>query len=140
MSTDTKQVEHLNMILIIINRLAGNSVQMKTWTVPLVTGIFVFAGLSDSPHWIISIGGCIPIIAFWIMDACYLRLEQCYRKLYEAVRSGANDNSFDLNYRQYMNEVHSVWKLALSWSVGIFYGSLMLLMVGCSVFLAMNQT
>ena len=68
-------VEHLKMVQSVVTRMASNSAQMKTWAVSLVTAAFVFSGLSDDPHWLIGVGGCIPVIAFWTMDARYLHLE-----------------------------------------------------------------
>ena len=73
-------VEHLKLVQGVVARMAGNSAQMKAWAVSLVTAAFVLSGLSDEPHWLIPLGGCIPVIAFWTMDAKYLHLERCYIK------------------------------------------------------------
>ena len=122
------------MVQGVVTRMAGNSVQMKTWAVSLVTATFVFSGLSDSQHWLIGVGGCIPVIAFWAMDARYLHLERCYIKLYEAVVAGAS-KPFELNYRPYVATVDSVWSVAWSWSVCLFYGPLLVVMVALSAIL-----
>ena len=89
-------IEHLKLVQGIVARMASNSAQMKTWAVSLVTASFVFSGLSDEPHWLIGLGGCIPVISFWTMDAKYLHLERCYIKLYEAIVAGASVKSFEL--------------------------------------------
>ncbi len=129
--TDDSQnmVEHLKMVQGVVTRMAGNSAQMKTWAVSLVTAVFVFSGLSDDPHWLIGVGGCIPVIAFWTMDARYLHLERCYIKLYEAVVTGTSVAPFELNYRPHAATVDSVWRVALSWSVYTFYGPLLTVML-----------
>ncbi len=66
------KVEHLKMIQDVTARLAGNSVQMKTWAVALVTSVFVFSGLSQDPHWLIAVGGGVAVVTFWLLDARYL--------------------------------------------------------------------
>ena len=136
--TDDSQnvVEHLKMVQGVVTRMAGNSAQMKTWAVSLVTAAFVFSGLSDDPHWLTGLGGCVPVIAFWMMDARYLHLERCYIKLYEAIVTGASVVPFDLNYRPHAASVDSVWKVAWSWSVYTFYGTLLVVMLALLVILA----
>ena len=122
-------VEHLKLIQSVVTRMAGNSAQMKTWAVSLVTAAFVFSGLSDDPHWFVPLGGCVPVIAFWIMDARYLHLEKCYIELYSAVVGNKGVKEFDLDYRPYVKNVASVWKMAWSWSVCRFFGALLIVML-----------
>ena len=129
------KVEHLKMVQGVVTRMAGNSAQMKTWAVSLVTAVVVFSGLSDDPHWLIGAGGCVPVIAFWTMDARYLHLERCYVKLHNAIVAGAEVRPFDLDYRACALQVASVWSVGRSWSVATFYGSLLAAMVALSVFL-----
>ena len=117
------------MIQGVITRMAGNSAQMKTWAVSLVTAAIVFSGLSDKPHWLIAAGGFVPVVAFWIMDARYLHLEKCYRALYGAVVDGKPVKPFDLDYRPYAASIDSLWWVAWSWSVRAFYGALSIVMV-----------
>ena len=121
----------------VIARMADNSARVKTWSVSLVTAVIVFSGLSDDPHWPIGLGGCVPVIAFWMMDARYLHLERCYVKLHDQIVGGAPVRPFDLNYRPYASNVDSVWRIAWSWSVGLFYGPLLALMAALAVLLAL---
>ncbi len=121
------RVAYLQMVQSVIARMARNSVQMKTWAVSLVTAVWVFSGVAADPHWIVGVCGCIPVIAFWVMDAKYLHLERCYRKLYEAVLTNDAINPlFDLDYRPYKGSVGSVWSVGCSWSVLGFYGALLI--------------
>ena len=135
MDEPQRTVEHLKLVQGVVTRIAGNSAQMKTWAVSLVTATFIFSGLSDDPHWLIAAGGCVPVIAFWIMDARYLRLERCYIKLYNAVATDASDKHFDLDYRPYASTVGSFWNVARSWSVCGFYGALLIVMIMLVLFL-----
>ena len=129
-------VEHLKLVQSVIARMAGNSAKVKTWTVSLVTAVVVFSGLSNDPHWLIGAGGCIPVLAFWAIDAKYLHLERCYIKLYDAVTAGKSHKAFELDYRPYVSEVGSAWKTARSWSVLTFYGALLIVMLLLIFFLA----
>ena len=139
MAADSPEmVEHLKMVQGIVTRMAGNSAQMKTWAVSLVTATLAFSGLSDNPHWLIGAGGCVPVIAFWTMDARYLHLERCYIKLHAEIATGASIDPFDLNYRPQAATVDSVWKIARSWSVCTFYGSLFMVMIALLVILMTN--
>ena len=131
-------IEHLKMIQAVVTRMAGNSTQMKTWAVSIVTAVIVFSGLSRNPHWLIGAGGSVAVIAFWVMDARYLHLERCYIKLYEAVAAGTAIMPFDLNYRPHTAAVHSIWRVAWSWSVCIFYGSLLIVAIALSIYLAVR--
>ena len=137
MTTDAQdRIEHLKMIQGVVTRMAGNSAQMKAWAVSLVTAAFVFSGLSEKPHWLIGVGACVPVIAFWWMDARYLHLEKCYRALYEAVISGKTVKPLDLDYRPYVAGVGLVWKVAWTWSVCTFYGALLVVVLGLLLILA----
>ena len=122
-------VEHLKLIQAVVTRMAGNSAQMKTWAVSLVTAAFIFSGLSDDPHWLVPLGGCVPVIAFWIMDARYLHLERCYIELYSAVMENKGVKEFDLDYRPYVENVAPVWNVAWSWPVYKFFGALLIVML-----------
>ena len=123
------RVEHLKMVQGVISRMAGNCAQVKTWTVSLVTAVFVFAGLSDERDMLIGVAGFVPVLLFGAMDARYLHLERCYRKLYEAIASGESVKPFDLDYRPYAGSVDSLGATALSWSVCGFYGTLLISLV-----------
>ena len=114
-------VEHLKMVQSVV--VVANSAQ--TWAVSLVTAAFVFSGLSSD--WLIGLGA--SVIAFWGMDAKYLRLERCYVKLYESVVKGLSVKPFDLDYRSQISSVDSVWKVATPWSVCSFYGCLLAMTV-----------
>ncbi len=120
-----RTVEHLKLVQGVVSRMAGNSANMKTLSIWAVGLPHVYSGLSDDPHWLIGLGACIPVIAFWSMDARYLHLERCYVKLYEAVASDTPVEAFSLNYRPHVGTVGSVWSAAWSWSVCRFYGALL---------------
>lgn len=125
--TDDRQdsVEHLKLVQGVVSRMARASAQTKAWSVLVVAAVLVFSGLSDSAHWLIVLGGCIPVVAFWSMDARYLHMERCFIKLHEAVANGEAIRPFDLDHRPFANAVGSVWSVAWSWSVFRFHGALL---------------
>lgn len=129
------------MIQDVVARMAESSAQMKTWAVSLVTAVIVFSGLSNDPHWLIGLGGCLPVILFWLMDARYLHLNRCYRELFTSVAAGKQTKPFDMDYHAYAASVESVYRVARTWSVLWFYATLLCVMLVLSAILAtMGET
>jgi hypothetical protein len=79
--------KHLDLIEGIINRLAGNSFQMKSWNVALATAAVGFAAAKDS-HPAAAVFVVVPSLALWFLDAYYLALEKLCRDLYTAAAAG----------------------------------------------------
>ena len=137
--SDHRTTEHLKLVQSVVARMAGNSAQLKTWTVSLVAACIVFSGLSDDPHWLIGVAGCVPVLAFWAMDARYLHLERCYIRLHEEIAGGRPVAPFDLDFKPYSSEIDSPLRIARSWSVGTFYGSLIVVLLMLIAFLAIRN-
>jgi len=69
------------MIQSVITRMANNSLQIKCWSVAIVSAIVV---LSDTTLiWV----GILPIVLFYGLDCYYLWQERRFRLLYNIVRS-----------------------------------------------------
>lgn len=91
-----KKLKHLDMIQAVITRMNSNSFSLKGWAVTLVAGLFALS--SKDANKIYYLVTYIPIIVFWFLDAYYLKQERLYRKLYEKVRTVAEDDiNFDMN-------------------------------------------
>ena len=88
--------KHLEMIQGVINRMANSSFLLKGWAVTLVAGIFALASRdADKIYFLVAY---VPIVAFWGLDAYYLRQECLYRKLYDKVRmKEENEIDFSMN-------------------------------------------
>lgn len=127
------------MVQGVITRMGGNSAQIKTWSVSIVTAVFVFSGLSGDPHWLTCLGGGIAVVAFWLMDAEYLRLERCYVKLYEAVATGEKVIRFSLDYRPYETETGSILKVMWSRSIWRFYLTLLIVIFLLAIFIFLKE-
>lgn len=78
------KTKHLELLQIIIQRIANNSFLLKGWTVTLIVAIFTLA--SKDAIQIYFILAYIPVFAFWFLDAYYLQLERKYITLYDIVR------------------------------------------------------
>lgn len=55
------------------------------------------------------------------MDAQYLRYERAYRRLYDHVRKGEEIEAYSLDAAPFMKDIRSVFRVALSWSVSLYY-------------------
>ena len=80
---DDSKIKHLELIQGVISRLAENSFLLKGWNVTLVAALFALAAQGTD----ITFAFIAPFaaLAFWGLDAYYLRQERLYRHLYEAV-------------------------------------------------------
>ena len=81
---DYDYVRHLEMIEAIIDRMANNSFLLKGWSVTLAAGLFALAANDTEP--LFAAIAILPGLAFWGLDAYYLRQERLYRRLFEATR------------------------------------------------------
>ena len=91
-----KKLKHLEFIQGVINRLAGNSFQMKGWSVVLVAAILVL--LAREGRLYAALIALVPILVFWGLDGYFLWQERLYRALYDHVRT-LEDTSIDFSMR-----------------------------------------
>jgi hypothetical protein len=135
--------QHLAFIQAVITRMSAASSTAKGWLLPVVTATYGYAMTKGDGR--IGLLGITGVLLFAMLDANYLRQEQAYRKLYEAVANKIRPiPSFTLDPSQADDPPPhdatpprklSVWagrwlpapKVWLSWSVAPFYGSLFLI-------------
>src|SRR5262249_10328877 len=120
-------VEHLRFIQAIIARHGNNSFLLKGWTVTLAAAILGLAASNPNP--LLGLIALIPALAFWALDAYYLRQERIYRTLYDRVRLNANKpvepgELFSLSANQSMHEVPSWFRTLWASSVVGLHGVL----------------
>lgn len=119
------KIKHLEMIEHIIERMAKNSFQLKTWTMTLVTAIFALLPKAASQQALVF--AFIPTISFWLLDSFYLQKEREYRILYESITRTDEENiNFSMNTgnaNATLNETKPVcyWKCLFSMSEFLFY-------------------
>ena len=77
------RLKHLEMLQAAINRLAGNSFALKSWSIALVSALFALSVKDANEGY--AILALFPAFCFWGLDAYYLRQERLFRALHEAV-------------------------------------------------------
>lgn len=75
------KITHLQMIEMVIERMAKNSFTLKGWSVTLVVAVFGFSIQTTQQKYILI--AYVPIIVFWFLDAYYLLIERKYKSLYK---------------------------------------------------------
>lgn len=123
------QIEHLKVIQDVIQRMAGNSFLLKGWTVTLVIGLFALGLKEDQKadrRFVLL--ALLPIAAFALLDMYYLWQERLYRQLYDHVRTtGQGDFAMDIGVLG--DKAQGYWARAGSYSVWLFYGTLLLVVL-----------
>lgn len=111
----------------IIERQANNSFKIKGWTVTLVVVAIIFRTRDFQ-----LFGAFIPLLGFWGLDACFLRQEKMYRKLYEWVRKNrpeSDEHKFDLDASRFEDKVNSVARTMGSPTLLWFYAPIAILLI-----------
>ena len=75
--------KEIDIIQDLIRRMAFNSFLIKGWAVTLVVITLLLKGGADTAAMVFL--PYLPLIAFWFLDAYFLRQERLYRKLYDWV-------------------------------------------------------
>jgi monomeric isocitrate dehydrogenase len=123
-----KKLKHLDFIQLTITRMAANSFLLKAWAVTLVAALFALAAKDANKQYVLI--ACLPVLAFWILDAYYLHQEKLYRALYDEVRTKREkDIDFSLNASLYKSSTSSWLRVIFSRTLCIFYGVIFVLLV-----------
>ena len=116
------KIAHIQMIQGVINRMAGNSFLIKGWSVTLVSALFALAAAGTNPLFVYL--AYFPSIAFWALDAYFLRQERLFRKLHDHVRQLPEASiDFSMNTSLFEREVVSTLTVALSKTLRLFHGT-----------------
>ena len=132
---DDKRIAHLGMIQGVVSRLETNSFTLKALAMTLTAAVLAFLGTIEHPSCIYPLAAIIPLIIFWFMDAQYLRLGRLFRRLFDGVRKGEIQEPFTMCIEPYVKDEQSVLRIALSWSIFWFYGTLLVAFLGIILFL-----
>ncbi len=123
---DEIQFREINLIQDIIKRMASNSFLIKGWAVTLVIVTMLLRGTNTQ-----MLIAFIPTIAFWVLDAYYLRQERMYRKLYKWVvdnRLSSAERIYDLDASRFEKTVDSIPATMFSITLLCFYGTIIVLL------------
>ena len=116
--------KHLELISSVINRLAGNSFLIKGWAITLVAALLALAAKDKEAVFVYV--AYFPIIAFWALDAHFLKQEHLFRKLYDNVR--VLDEiviDFTMDTRPLHQEVKSWIGTCFSRTLFLFHGAML---------------
>jgi len=70
--------------------MANNSFLLKGWTATLAAALTALAAKETEARF--SILALLPALAFWGLDAYYLRQERLFRRLYDQVRQASAED------------------------------------------------
>lgn len=115
------KIAHLTMLQGVITRMGANSFALKALSATFGSAAIAALASTSTPSPLYAVAAAIPIFMFWMMDAQYLRIEKAYRTMYEKVRKGEEIDAYSLDASAFMSHIGVAIRLALSWSVGIFY-------------------
>ena len=122
------RLKHLEFIQAVITRCATTSFVIKGWTLSIVAAVLALVAKQIDP-WIAG-AILVPILAFWGLDAFFLRQERMYRSLYEdARRPDGGVDLLDMSTASYHDGI--TWFVAArSFSLVAFYGALAVVGLG----------
>jgi len=132
-SMHADRLKHLEMLQQVITRMANNSFLIKGWSITLVSALLAFAA-KDEIH-IMAWIALLPCVAFWILDAYFLRQERLFRKLYDHCRlhQPSTPSDFSMNTMPMNDKVASLFGVMFSQTLWIFHGVLAGLIVAIIV-------
>ncbi|MGH0678105.1 hypothetical protein ACQVPP_12950 [Bacillus luti] len=129
------KLKHLEFIQQTITRMASNSFKLKGWTVTLLSALLIFILSNPKVNLNIFYLSFLPVLAFWYLDAFFLKQERLFRKLYEDVREKENDNiDFSMNTSNYASDVKNILNTMFSKTLFAFYG-IIFITVGIIIYL-----
>lgn len=116
------RLKHLEMIQAIISRIANNGAAIKNYCITITTAVCGFALTLQRPA--IGALALLPILAFALLDAQYLRLERRFRCLFDNARkeewSAPPTFAIDLTTAPAI----SLWSAIKAWPIIGFYGTI----------------
>ena len=120
MNFSDDQRKHMEMMQVVISRMAGNSFLIRGWTVTLISALFALAAKDANRHFVLI--SYFPCVVFWCLDAYYLGLERQFRSLYSAVAA----NPTQTTVPPYSMDISLAAKSSDSWSAAFFSISILL--------------
>jgi hypothetical protein len=81
---DALREKHLATIQAIVSRMAGNSFEVRKWSVGVITAVLGFT--VDKADWRLAALALVAALVFWYLDSFYLYQERNFRVLFERVR------------------------------------------------------
>ncbi|MEU0557422.1 hypothetical protein [Dactylosporangium sp. NPDC006015] len=114
-----ERIKHLEFIQAVVSRLGTSSFLVKGWALTISAAFF--AVTASKLNWGVSTAALVPILAFWYLDAFFLRQERAFRCLYDEVRRPDSAlEMFSMNVGHFLRS--NSWRsVALSSTMCAFY-------------------
>lgn len=116
------RVKHLEMLQGLITRMASYGASFKSYCITVTTTVIGFGLTLHRP--LISALAILPILAFALADAQYLRVERRFRGLFDLVRGEGWEQTPDFGINLKFAPAEPYWNAAVSWSILGFYAPL----------------
>src|SRR3989338_1250777 len=109
--------------------MASNSFILKGWNITLIVGLFALSLNKSSSSFLYL--ALLPAIAFWGLDAYYLRQERLFRELYDSIRKTKRKDidPYSLNTNKISEKVKGWFCTLFSPTVILLHGSVILFIV-----------
>ena len=120
------QVKHLELIQGIINRMNGNSFQIKTCNITILSILLAIYAV-HSNEFIVFIA-TLPTMLFWCLDSYYLQQERKFRGLYNSIigsREYVDVKPFEMPIEKLKGGQFSYWNVLWSRTIAWFYGMIL---------------
>ena len=118
--------KELDLIQAVIKKMETNSFMIKGWLISLITVTIALTKetILSANSILTFLALTLPIIAFWYLDAYFLKQERIYRKLYEWVvverKKGNEEHLYSLSPHNRF-ETANVLKIMFSGTLLPFY-------------------
>jgi hypothetical protein len=118
------------MIRAIINRMSAGSFLIKGWSVLSVSALLAVA-TTNQVHARFAWLALFMAIAFWMLDAHFLRQKRLFRRTYDRVQSlQESEVDFNMDTAPVDGEAASYGSALFSRSLGAFHGTIVILVAG----------
>lgn len=122
MNDKEQVVRHLEITQGVVDRLAGNSFSVKSWSMAIMSAAVLFINQDNNAysHFLI-LTFLIPIFGFWLLDGYFLWQERLFRGIYDDIRQ-QESTDFKMNISAQLKKVDNKWRDSVcSLTLGIFY-------------------
>lgn len=117
--------KHLEFVQAVISRQASNSFLVKGWALTVATTAYAFAVKERTEG--VAVVGVLAVLAFWYLDAFFLRQERLFRCLYNSVIDPDDRTvpALSMDTDGFKDNDRSKWPAVLSTrTLSIFFGVL----------------
>lgn len=130
------KMEYLQMLQEPICRMSTNSAIFKGFAATIVAGVSAIT-FAEINTWVLGFS-FLPVLAFFILDIYYLKMERKFRFLYDQVRLDKREIDFSMKLTNDPIEIIQAkartWDCLKSPSIYLFYPLLLLVLVTVFVF------